>query len=77
MRGVDGKALAELRHGYDLSQATLARLVNATNVPGRWYPQTVMKVEKGERGLTLAEGLTLAALLDVDPAVLVDERVRP
>lgn len=77
MKGVDGKSVARLRQGRGWSQAELARRVNQTEVVStHWFAQTVTKVERDVRGLTLAEGLVLATMFDVDPAVLCDDLVR-
>lgn len=47
-----------------LSQADLAREMTDAGVDG-FYPQTVLKVEKGTRSLKLVEGIFMAKLLGV------------
>lgn len=63
-----GENVAKLRQQADLSQADLARAM--THAGWTWHQQTVLKVEKGHRPLRLAEAVTLARLLDVDPSVI-------
>jgi transcriptional regulator with XRE-family HTH domain len=61
--------LREMRDVRGLSQAELARRMTAAGRPlGKL---ALMRIESGERGLSLDEALALAALLNVAPAHLL------
>lgn len=58
-----------LRRRKGLSQAALAKMM-----PG-WHCTTLAKVELGERALKAVEMIPLAAVLDVQPADLLDASI--
>jgi len=61
-----GQNIRRIREAAGLSQAQVADAMVEAGVEG-FYPQTVLKVEKGTRALKFVEGLELAAVLGVEP----------
>lgn len=59
-----------LRDAVGMSQADLADALSDEGLDG-FYPQTIVKLEKGRRGLKFAEGVTLARVLGVLPEDLL------
>lgn len=59
-----GRNVRLFRERMGLSQAELAREMTDAGMDG-FYPQTVLKVEKGTRSLKLVEGIFMAQLLGV------------
>lgn len=59
-----GRNVRALREAAGWSQAELAALLTDLGLSG-FYPQTILRIEKGQRALKLHEAVTLAALLDV------------
>ena len=53
----EGERLLALREALGLSQAAVARAMQQRN--HTWHPQTVLKIEKGERPLRLSEAVSL------------------
>jgi transcriptional regulator with XRE-family HTH domain len=63
--------LKELRESKGLSQADVAEAMR--NYGFAFHPQTVQKIETGDREVKLAEGLALAVLFDVSVYELTRE----
>ena len=61
-----GQNIRRIREAAGLSQAQVADEMVSRGFEG-FYPQTVLKVEKGTRALKFDEGIALAGVLDVDP----------
>lgn len=61
-----GKLIRELREGLGMSQADLAADLTLEGLAGM-YPQTIVKLEGGTRGLKFDEGLAIAKVLQVAP----------
>ncbi|WP_402371426.1 helix-turn-helix domain-containing protein [Isoptericola rhizosphaerae] len=61
-----GQNVRRLREAAGLSQAHVADAMAEAGIEG-FYPQTVLKVEKGTRALKFVEGLELARVLGVEP----------
>ncbi|MFS0883984.1 helix-turn-helix transcriptional regulator [Aeromicrobium sp. 179-A 4D2 NHS] len=57
-----------IREQRSLTQSSLAREMQRMGFP--WRPQTVVKIEAGDRGLKFEEGLALSTILSVDPGML-------
>lgn len=64
-----GDNVRAFREAKGISQARAAELMTERGFEG-FYPQTILKVEKGARALKFAEGLALAEVLGVDPTQL-------
>ena len=60
---VVGRSLRELRESRQMTQAELAAELRRRGLTG-FYPQTILKVEKGQRALKLTEGAVIAEVLD-------------
>ncbi|MEK8228735.1 helix-turn-helix transcriptional regulator [Oerskovia sp. M15] len=67
-----GATIRALREAQGLSQAQVAAALTSAGIDGM-YAQTVLKVEKGTRGLKFHEGLELAKVLGVEPGELYDD----
>ena len=59
-----GRGVKALREARGLSQAQVAQAMTDAGIEN-FYPQTVLKTEKGIRSLKLYEGIALAKILDV------------
>lgn len=59
-----GAAVRRLREGAGLTQAELAERLTKQGIGGI-YPQTVTKIEAGQRGMKLTEGIAIARVLGV------------
>lgn len=62
--GQTGANVRTFRESLGMSQAQVAEALTAAGVEGM-YPQTVLKIEKGQRSLKLHEGVALARVLKV------------
>ncbi len=65
-----GENIQRLRKAKGLSQADLARELTARGFP--FQHQGILKLEGGTRPLRFAEGLAIAEIFDVNPAMLSD-----
>ncbi|ARU53446.1 hypothetical protein CBR64_20440 [Cellulosimicrobium cellulans] len=66
---VIGRNVRAFREARGLSQAQVADGMTAAGVEG-FYPQTVLKTEKGQRSLKFFEGFALASVLGIEPVEL-------
>src|SRR5450759_940729 len=66
-----GKNVKRLRESQGMSQAEVAERMTRDGCPG-FYPQTILKVEKGTRSLKLIEADSLAHVLRVSVSALLD-----
>jgi transcriptional regulator with XRE-family HTH domain len=66
-----GSNVKRIREALGMSQAEVAEEMTQEGCPG-FYPQTILKVEKGTRSLKLTEADTLARVLKVQVSELVD-----
>lgn len=64
-----GGTIRQLRVASGMSQADLAEALGERGIKGM-HPQTVAKIESGDRVLKYVEGVTMAAILAVDAAAL-------
>jgi transcriptional regulator with XRE-family HTH domain len=69
---VFAKRLREMRKARGLSQAELAQLMTERGTP--MNKAALLRIEKGERGLSLDEALAFAAVLNAAPAHLLSPR---
>lgn len=68
-----GGVVRRLREAANLTQAELADALTERGIRGI-YPQTITKIEAGNRVIKLTEGLAIADVLKVDPhALAVDD----
>lgn len=65
-----GARMAELRAEHRMTREQLAAAITELQV-GSWHPQTVLRVEKGERELRLGEAAGLAYIFNVDAAEFI------
>jgi transcriptional regulator with XRE-family HTH domain len=65
-----GANIQRLRKAKGMSQADLARELTARGFP--FQHQGILKLEGGARPLRFAEGLAIAEIFDVNPAMLSD-----
>lgn len=68
---VVGAHVRLLREARGMSQAAIAEAMASRGFEG-FYPQTVLKIEKGTRSLKFVEGVVLADVLGVGPAELFE-----
>jgi transcriptional regulator with XRE-family HTH domain len=68
---VIGANLRRYRTDRGITQAKFAMALMSNGVDGM-YPQTIQKIERGQRPLRFFEGLVAARVLDVKPEALYD-----
>jgi transcriptional regulator with XRE-family HTH domain len=66
-----GSNVKHIRDQLGMSQAEVAEGMTEDGCPG-FYPQTILKVEKGTRSLKLTEADSLARVLNVQLSALLD-----
>lgn len=64
-----GRNIRRVREDAGISQAELAKRLNDLGATG-FYPQTITKIEKGDRALKFSEAVTVAGALNVDLSIL-------
>lgn len=66
---VFGRRMAILRKSLGLSQAQLAEAISSVGL--RWLRETVVQIESGKRGVSLAEAAAVAAFFEMPPVELI------